>query len=280
MSGHDVDWSSLIDRMRRDAVLHADSDREIAGWLAEEPAASVVDVGCGIGAMSRALAAAFPSADVVASDRSDDMIAAARAWLDATPDEGRVDVRRIDIDELDRETWTADLVWASLVVHHLPDQLLGLRRLRSRLGPGGRLALAEGRVTPSMLPWDIGIGRPGLDARLEVAWGEWFEGHRAGLEGATRLTVGWPLALRDAGFTEVWSRSFLVEYPTPLSADARAVVVERLRGARHRFGDEGLLTTEDADTLDRLIDEDGPDFAGRRDDLYYLWVRTVHVGRS
>jgi SAM-dependent methyltransferase len=275
----DVDWASRIGAMERDADLFAGTELEIARWLAESPARRIVDVGCGVASMARALAVAFPVAEVTARDRTPEMLAAARRRLDRTPEGARVAVEPIDLDADDLGSWTADLIWASLVVHHVPDQIEGLRRLRDRLDPGGRIALGEGGLPARTLPWDIGVGRPGLEIRLDAAQNEWFTGMREGLDGTVASPIGWTAALEQAGFTDVRTRSFLVELPVPLDDQARAAVVDRLRLVLERFVEDDLIDDDDTATLEAVTDESSPAFIGRRPDLQYLWARSVHVGR-
>jgi hypothetical protein len=208
------------------------------------------------------------------------MLAAARQRLDRTEAGARVGVEPMDIDAGELGPSTVDLIWASGVVHHLPDEVEGLRRLRERLSAGGRLALAEGRLPTRCLPWDIGVGRPGLEFRLDAAQNEWFTAMRQELDGSVPSPVGWPAALEQAGFGEVRTRSFLLELPVPLTEPARASVIERLRTALELFGGDGLLATDDIDTLEAITDETSPAFVGHRPDLYYLLVRSVHVGRA
>jgi SAM-dependent methyltransferase len=93
----------------------------------------------------------------------------------------------------------ADLVWASHVAHHLPDQRRMVAALATWLAPGGCLALAEGGLSMRCLPWDVGIGEPGLQDRLIAAHGVWFHGMRTGIPGSVRLPVGWNLVLAEAG---------------------------------------------------------------------------------
>src|SRR5215207_1483183 len=95
------------------------------------------------------------------------------------------------------------LAWAGHVVHHAGDQAAGVAALADVLAPGGVLALAEGGLQPRSLPWDVGVGRPGIEGRLLAAHEEWFAAMRAGLPGAVRDPRGWPAMLRAAGLVDV-----------------------------------------------------------------------------
>jgi SAM-dependent methyltransferase len=81
----------------------------------------------------------------------------------------------------------ADLVWASNVTHHLPDQREAIATLVRRLAPGGCLALSEGGLSMRCLPWDVGVGEPGLQDRLVAAQGTWFHRMRTEMPGVMRI---------------------------------------------------------------------------------------------
>lgn len=273
-------WSELVAAMDRDATVGEPMHRRIAAELGREPAAVVVDLGCGVGSMTVALAEAFPSSRVVAADSDPAMRAATRRRLTEHHLADRVDVTSVDVDDvrdLARLGSSADLVWASLVVHHQPDQEATLRGLYDIVTPGGRLVLAEGGLPMRSLPWDLGIGLPGLEVRLEAAQDEWFREMRERLDGSVRSTVGWPTLLSGVGFGRVSSQTFLVDHPAPLDRAGRDVVADRLSWAADRLAPAGLLDTGDVATVRALLDVDGPHFAGRRDDTYLLSAQTVHV---
>src|SRR5690242_10582545 len=92
----------------------------------------------------------------------------------------------------------ADLIWASASVHHAADQQAAVDALASLLAPGGRLALAEGGLPARMLPWDLGLGEPGLELRLDAVQDRWFAAMRAGIPGSVPMPYGWTEALQRA----------------------------------------------------------------------------------
>lgn len=170
-----------------------------------------------------------------------------------------------------------DLVWAAHMVHHLADQQAGVRRLTGVLAPGGRLALGEGGLPSACLPWDLGIGAPGLESRLRHAEEAWFAEMRAGIDGAVRCDVGWPVLLRRANLTEVSSRSFLLDRPAPLPAGERADIIDGLRERVDRAGER--LTAQDQAAWAVLLDDTHPAALTERADVHQLAAATVHVGR-
>lgn len=276
----EIDWSEEADRLRTAADLQAEWNESVARSLVRPEDRVAVDIGTGGGGMARALATALPDGGiVVAVDHSEDVLARARDTLR--------DVRaRCEIGSLDdgpeqlREVVgePADLVWAAHAVHHAGDQQACVDTLAALLAPGGRLALAEGGLPTRTLPWDLGIGEPGLELRLDAANDRWFARMRAELPGSTRMPYGWPDALRKAGLRDVTSRTVLTERPTPLSDDDKAHVIERMTRWVGRLRETDFLSEEDLDTWDQLFDEDGPHWLGRRTDLTDLGASTIHLG--
>ncbi|MYW91181.1 methyltransferase domain-containing protein [Amycolatopsis rubida] len=171
----------------------------------------------------------------------------------------------------------ADLVWASRVVHHLPDQQAAIGTLTAVARTGGVVALAEGGLSFSCLPWDLGLGRPGLEDRLKAAQAEWFVGMREGIDGAVPMPYGWPLALERAGLADVSSFSALADHPAP-GPDGLADYVHHHLSRLATHGAEHL-SDEDRATLASLLDPDSTHYLGNRRDLFLLGARTVHHGR-
>lgn len=270
---------SYISAMQHAAAVEVERDATIARWLSREDAMRIADVGCGVGAMSTCLASAFPSATLVAVDESVPMVDAARARITASDLGSRVSVRRLDVTSAEAPTHRFDLVWASHMVHHLADQESGLRTLRGWLADNGRLALAEGGLPSRWLPWDIGIGEPGLELRLDAARDQTFRHLRAGFPDAVAVPIGWPSLLRAAGFAAVHSKSFLLDIPAPLPRNARAHLVEELRSGRDRNAVAGLLSDADIETLTALTDPSSVHYVADRHDTFHLSAVTVHLAR-
>ncbi|WP_199785796.1 MULTISPECIES: class I SAM-dependent methyltransferase [Actinomycetes] len=172
---------------------------------------------------------------------------------------------------------TADLVWASRVVHHLPDQQAAIGTVTAIARSGGVVALAEGGLPFSCLPWDLGLGRPGLEARLQAAQAEWFVGMREGIDGAVPMPYGWPVALERAGLADVGSFSALVDHPAPGPDGLTDYVHHHLSRLATHGADH--LSDDDRATLASLLDPDSSHYLGNRRDLFLLGVRTVHHGR-
>lgn len=273
----DVDWAEAVENLDRAAALSLPTDRAVVDWLVPRDGSRVADVGCGAGGMVVLFAAAVGAHGAVdAVDGEPALLAAAtRRCADAGVGD-RVTTTRHDLGDGPVPIAAADLVWAAGVVHHLPDQQRVVDQLASLLGPGGRLALAEGGLPVRYLPWDVGVGEPGLEDRLGAAEQAWFTAMRRDLDGARRTPYGWPGVLAAAGLAEVTARSFLLDLPAPLDTGMGAHVVESLRVRVERVGDR--LPAADRSAWQRLLDPDGADHLGHRDDVHCLSVTTVHVG--
>ncbi|MEU4803039.1 methyltransferase [Actinosynnema sp. NPDC023587] len=291
---HDgIDWTSRVASLRRAAEIDADAVRVIARRLVrtlpDDP--TVVDVGCGGGGMAVALVESLTArggGTVVLVDAVpevlDAAVTAARAAATYENDTTTPTVRvRPVLADLAAEqpadiAGPAHLVWASRVVHHLPDQRRGVGDLVAALAPGGWLALGEGGLESRCLPWDLGIGEPGLHDRLAHARAEWFVRMRESMPGSVRLPVGWNTVLTDAGLVEVTAFSYLVDHPAPAKPVVRELVVQQLQWLAEVGAQR--LHAADRHALTRLLDPDDPAFIGRRDDVFLLSTGTVHLGRK
>jgi trans-aconitate 2-methyltransferase len=102
---------------------------------AREPR-TVVDLGCGEGALTASLAQRWPGARVTGVDSSPEMLAAAAAH--AVP--GRVAFAPADVREW-RPDEPVDVLVTNAVLHWVPGHAALLRRWAGQLAPGGWLAL-------------------------------------------------------------------------------------------------------------------------------------------
>jgi SAM-dependent methyltransferase len=287
---HDnIDWPARLSSLRRADELDAPYDRQVADRLVDLLGADtkpvIVDIGSGGGGMSVAFAKALAARGggrVVLSDAVGELLEPATALVrDAAAGTSvTVDAVRADAadDQLADQLPPADLVWASRVVHHLPDQQAAIDRLTRVLAPGGWLALSEGGLATRCLPWDLGIGEPGLGSRLTAARDDWFVGMRAEMPGVRSLPVGWNKALEAAGLTDVFSFSYVIDHPAPAPEAVRLSVVDWIAW----MADVGEVRLSEADraTVARLVDPDDEAYAGARDDVFILSASTVYLGRK
>lgn len=266
-----ADEGGLAELLDLDAeVLHGYLE-EVVDWVAAATGPDVrrvVDLGAGTGTGTLALARRFPGAEVLAVDASDGMLARLR---DAAATAGAADRVRTVVADLD-ETWPGgtglDLAWAALSLHHVADPARLLGRVLEALRPGGVLAVTEMVSATRYLPEDLGIGRPGLEARCEAA----LDAQPMPFDRYPR----WDDALAAAGFTPVERREFSVTptQPEPATGHYARAALGRLRS---RLGDE--LDGDDLATLDLLLDDSSPHSLLRRTDLVVRGRRTGWLAR-
>jgi SAM-dependent methyltransferase len=282
-SGHDhdhdhLDWAAMAPMLEAQAELYTPLYRQALAWLAQESPAPglVADVGSGPGVVSCLFAEAFPGARVVAVDGAAPLLERARERAARLGVGDRFTTLTGDLPgvlgELD---YPADLMWASQSLHHLGDQRAALAALAGHLAPGGTLAVLEGGLPARFLPRDLGIGRPGLQARMHAVEEDFFAEMRASLPGTVAEAEDWPAMLMAAGLKHTGTRSFLLDLPAPVPDAARAHVATSLSRLRERVGD-GLDATDRA-TLDRLLDPDDEAGVHRRQDVFVLVAHTVYT---
>ncbi|MFE5603845.1 class I SAM-dependent methyltransferase [Streptomyces coelicoflavus] len=274
----DIDWAEMAPHLEAQAELYTPLYRQALAWLAREVTdpGLVVDVGSGPGVVSCLFADTFPGARVVAADGAAPLLERARARAERLGFGDRFGTLAGDLPaalaELD---YPADLMWASQSLHHLPDQRAALAALGGHLAPGGTLAILEGGLPARFLPRDIGIGRPGLQARIRAVEEDAFAEMRADLPDPVAETEDWPAMLTAAGLKHTGTRSFLLDLPAPVSGAARDYVTTSLSRLRERIGER--LDADDLATLDRLLDPADEAGAHRRQDLFVLVAHTVYT---
>ncbi len=209
-----------------------------------------------------------------------ELLQTARERVQISPFKNRVTYHEGDIEHLPFEDGSFDLLWSSRTVHHLPNQLAGVKELRRVLKPGGRLALREGRLRSRFLPIDVGIGQAGLEDRLDVAFEAWFHTHVRGGEGVVAYPFGWTQLLRDAGLANVTAKSFMLEVLPPLQPLQIEFMTNLLRRWVESDERRGFIGQEDADTINKLIDPKGSLYAFYRQDLHYMEGVTVYLGNA
>lgn len=255
------------------AAGHADLlalDAEILGgyldaataWTAEltvrEPRL-VIDVGAGTGPGALALAHRFPSAQVVALDRSRLMLDRVEAAAHEHELADRITTLLVDLDE----TWPAlgdiDVAWASSSLHEAADPRRMLELLHETLAPDGLLLVVEMDSLPRFLP--EGVGPPGLQDRMHAVLDEAGWNHHP----------DWRPLLEQAGFDVTGQRGFPAQ-AEPGASGAAGYADRYLR--RMRSAVAYALPADDLVALDLLLDHDSSESLFRRVDL------TVHSSRT
>jgi ubiquinone/menaquinone biosynthesis C-methylase UbiE len=268
------DEAALAEMLDLDAeVLHSYLS-EVMAWVhglaAGLPRRRILDLGCGTGNGALALAQRFPGAGVTAVDVSANMLERLQEKARDAGAASRITTIQADLDAAWPDTGPTDLVWASASMHHLADPDRVLSDVFAALRPGGMLVVAELGSFPRFLPDDIGLGRPGLEARCHAVVTE------AHAEELPTMGSDWGPRLRRAGFTIEAERPFAVELVPPLPAAAGRYAQLVLGRMRSSLGDR--LDAGDVAVLGTLVDSAGPDSVLRRSDLTVRAERTVWVG--
>ncbi|MDI3406715.1 class I SAM-dependent methyltransferase [Streptomyces cavernicola] len=275
-----ADWAEMSASLERRAAAYAPMTARIIEQVraAQPEPRRIVDAGSGPGVVTRALAEAFPSAEVVAVDATQALLdlTARRAERNGLGD--RVRTRLAELPAGLADVGDADVIWLGLALHHLGDQRAALAEFARHLAPGGVLVLLEGGLPARYLPRDIGIGTPGLQARLDAADAARFNEMRAALPDVKDEAEDWGALLTAAGLTHLETRTHLLDLPAPASATVRAHVADVF--GRGRGGLREGLDADDAATVARLIDPDDEAGLDHRPDVFLLATQTVHAGRK
>jgi SAM-dependent methyltransferase len=225
----------------------------VAG-LVGGPVRRVLDVGSGPGVGTAELARLFPDAEVVAVDASPAMLDRVGGRAARLGVGHRISTHAAELPGGLAHLGPVDVVWASMSLHHVGDEVAALRAMGAVLAAGGVLALAEFADGPMrVLPDDLGDGRPGLGARLEEANVAWFAEMRAGLPGH-EPSADLAAMVAAAGLDVLADDVVVVRHDAPLTGAARRFAVDHLRRSRGRL--EQLLDADDAVALEALEGRD------------------------
>ena len=205
---------SLMQRLVNEAEL---------GVMDLSGARAILDVGAGLGQMTRALArAAVPGARVVGVERDPRQIAEADRQGEAAREKGLVEIRegRAEALPLEASEWgTFDLAHARFLLEHVPDPLAVVKQMVAAVRPGGRVALLDDDHELLRFHPDI----PVVAAAWEVYWRSYA---RVGCDPVVGRRL--PSLLHAAGAPPV--RVTSVFYGACAGMELFAPVVEKLRG--------------------------------------------------
>jgi ubiquinone/menaquinone biosynthesis C-methylase UbiE len=140
---HGTDGEEQARLTRLNEVLNAGTLRE----LALKPGEQILDVGAGLGQLSRAMARAVGrTGKVIGVERSAEQIAEAERQARAAGEALLVDLRRGDARDppLTPAEWgTFDVAHARFVLEHVPDPEAVVAAMVRAVRPGGRVVLAD-----------------------------------------------------------------------------------------------------------------------------------------
>ncbi|WP_454832634.1 trans-aconitate 2-methyltransferase [Pseudoxanthomonas wuyuanensis] len=205
---------------------------DLVAAIARDDARTAIDLGCGPGNSTEALAARYPAAVVRGLDSSDDMIRAARERL---PD--------IAFEVADIARWRAtapmDVILANASLQWLPDHAVLYPRLVAQLAAGGCLAvqtpdnLAEpahriARNVAMQEPWSGKLAHVAHPDRHDAAWYYALLKPLCARVDVWRTTYFHPLPDHDA-IVEWFKGSALRPYLAPLDVEERQAFLAAYR---------------------------------------------------
>ncbi len=258
--GEDFDWEGMAERLELDATLVLPIVDQVIGQLAGQVdwthIGNVMDVGCGPGVVTAALAEHAPHAQMLALDASEPLLARVTARARSLELGDRVHILHADMEAGLPDLPPLDVIWAGMVVHHVADPVAVLTDLLAHLRPGGTLVMIEFADSPTVLPADDPVVTSGTWARADAATAAALS-ERLGLD---PLTVDWPALLSTAGFEQITDATMTARHDAPLDAPTRAWLTQHLARTVEWVGDR--VDEEDRAVLARLAAT-----AADRDDL-------------
>lgn len=158
--------------------------------------ARVLDLGCGVGAQSRALLKKWPLITVTGVDASSEQLAAAERLLRVETRTRRFVPVQADASALPFKDETFDAVFVCFVLEHLSRPAAALKEAVRVLKNGGRLYCTE--------VFNSGVYLYPRNPVVEKYWSA-FNAHQRDLGGDPDIGVKLPGLLSDAGLSEVKS---------------------------------------------------------------------------
>jgi SAM-dependent methyltransferase len=275
-------WADFLDQTEREGELLVGfvtgAGERVRGLRGPDapPVRRVLDIGSGPGVGTCELARLFPEAHVIALDGSPATLDRVRQRAGEHGLAERISTHLAELPGGLDDLEPVDVIWASMAVHHVGDEVGLLRALHDLLEPAGIIAIAEVAEPMQVLPDDLDVGRLGLAERVADAGRTWFAAMRAGLDGVVP-SDDVPSMLASAGFDVVDSRTVHERFEAPLPDAARQVALGHLRRARTRL--EELLGKEDLAAIDVLTDEQDERSVARRPDAFVAASRQIVIAR-
>lgn len=254
---------------------------EIINWVEIEEGIHVLDAGCGAGGVTALLSKAVGAKGrVTALDLDMGILNLAKESLKSLTGHSQVTFLKADVTDIPLPDHHFNLIWCSRMIHHIDDQLAGIRELHRVLKPNGKIILREGGLRPKFLPAEIGVGEPGLEDRLNVNFQRWFNTHVRPDNETVKYHYGWTQMLRDAGFNDISARTFFLEFLSPFNHDQIDYISHQLGVWLTNEERKALLNPEDQRTLENLLNSKNPLYAFNRTDLHYQEAVTLYLGRG
>ena len=237
------------------------TDASFIDFLELEGARSILEVGSGLGNLSRQVAALRPEARVCGVEQSPDQLAKCARDLP------NLEFRQADAHALPFGDNQFDLAFCRYVLEHVAGPTQVLREMRRVLKPGGRVFVQENNILVSVLEPPC--------PRFESLW-ERFARLQATLGGDGLIGKKLLAHMQAAGFTGIrLSIEPEVHYSgTPHLSVWIENLIAIVRGAEGQFRERGLATPEEV----RQATEELRDFIRREDaSSFFYWNRATAV---
>jgi SAM-dependent methyltransferase len=276
---HGRDDEALTELLDLDGEVLRDYLDQATAWIeaaAQPPVTRIVDLGAGTGTGTFALLRRFPGAQVTAVDLDSRRLDRIQARARGLGLAHRVTVATADLDQPLPDLGPADLVWASMALHHVAGPARTLTQIFGLLRPGGSLAIAETTALesfPRFLPATVSVAgaAPGLEDRVHQLLASLLSGE------VPELGADWGSRLAAAGFEVTADQAFTVALDPPLPAEAGRYA--QLTLDRLRTGLSGRLTPADQQALATLVAPEGPASVLHRPDLTVRATRLTWLAR-
>jgi ubiquinone/menaquinone biosynthesis C-methylase UbiE len=236
------------------------------------PGASVLDIPCGDGFYTRLLGDRLgENGTVIASDLLPAYLRKSRKA--AREAAAEVEIVQADAYRLPFDDNAFDAVWCAQSFISLDRPLAALREFRRVLRPGGFVGVLEcDEFHHVVLPWP-----PQFELRLQAALQDACRQHYGS---ATKTYVSRRMRrwLRTAGFDPVQRASYTADRGAPLDDETRRYLDVYLR----EFADfvRDYLSADDRELLQRLTDQQSPEYLPQREDFEMTCLFTVWCGTT
>jgi SAM-dependent methyltransferase len=278
----EADWARWADITEREGeILGSIFHQAMQGTITTcgilpDSVRAITDIGSGPGVGTCDLARLFPNAMVTAVDSSAAMLERVTERALAQGVANRVTTLLTEMPSGFGAIPSADLIWASMSLHHIGNEVESLRLLRNRLNPNGILVIAEFGDATRIFPSGFAIGGSGFVDRVDHAMSSWFTAMRAGLPGST-TSDSLESMVTSAGYSVVDSSIVHLRADAPLPEKTKEFLQGYLERVRTQLND--FLDHADLATLDLLLNDEDSNSATNRDEMILYMSRQIVIAR-
>ena len=232
----------------------------------------IVDLGCGPGVGTLELAKRFPNASVTGIDINQPALDLAAERAEAAGLAEQTTFAQASFDQgIADAAAPADLLWASMSMHHTEDPAAALAHACAAVAPGGRIALAEFGPPVKMLPESAEAVASGAWDRFQVVLDQWLAEHL----GPAATNVQWLELLGEQSMSDIQLIECPIHFPAPLATRERDWLSTHLR--RGLDFTDGRISSDDQAMLQTFLDPENPDGVTRSDSIFVDYGRSVYT---